>query len=70
MKREPVESSALRSLGYDEENEILEVEILDIVRIYQYKNIAVQEYLNLIQAPSIGWHYNKLIKERYEYEEK
>jgi len=70
MKREPVESSALRSVGYDEENEILEVEILDTGHIYQYKNIAVQEYLNLIQAPSIGWYYNKVIKERYEYEEK
>lgn len=70
MKREPVNSSAIKSVGYDEENQILEVEILETGRVYQYKNIPINEYLTFIQAPSIGWYYNKMIKERYEYEEK
>jgi hypothetical protein len=70
MKRKPVESSALRSVGYDEENQILEVEILETGRVYQYQNVPINEYIAFIQAPSIGWYYNKMIKERYEYFEK
>jgi hypothetical protein len=44
MKREPVESSALRTVGYDEENQTLEVEIKESRRIYQYFNVPLFEY--------------------------
>ncbi len=70
MKRTSVDSSAIKSIGYDEENRILEVEILETRRVYQYQNVPINEYLAFIQAPSIGWYYNKMIKERYPYNEK
>ena len=33
MKREPVESTAIKSIGYNEDKQILEVEILETGRV-------------------------------------
>jgi hypothetical protein len=69
MKRKPVNSSALKSVGYNEEKRILEVEILETGRTYQYKDVPLEEYVSFMEAPSLGIYYNKVIKDKYEYDE-
>jgi hypothetical protein len=69
MKREPVESTAIKSIGYNEDKQILEVEILDTGRVYKYFNVPLEEYLDFLDAKSLGEYYNRVIKENYEYRE-
>lgn len=69
MKREPVESTAIKSIGYNEDKKLLEVEILETGRIYQYKDVSVEEYLDFMDAPSLGEYYNRQIRDKYEYRE-
>ncbi len=69
MKREPVESSAIKSIGYNEDKKLLEVEILETGRIYKYFDVPLEEYLDFMDAKSLGEYYNRVIKEKYEYRE-
>ncbi len=69
MKRKPVNSSALKSVSYIKEKNLLEVEILETGSLYQYKNVPLEEYLSFMEAPSLRVYYNKVIKEKYEYNE-
>ena len=69
MKREPVESTAIKSIGYNEDKQILEVEILETGRVYKYFNVPLEEYMDFIDAKSLGEYYNRVIKENYEYKE-
>ncbi len=69
MKREPVESSAIKSIGYNEDKKLLEVQILETGRIYQYKEVPLEEYLDFLDAHSLGKYYNMNIKEKYDYKE-
>ncbi len=65
MKRTPVNSSAIKSVGYDEENKIIEVEILGTGEVYQYKNVSLEEYIEFKEEPSLGTYYNKVFKGRH-----
>ncbi|MEJ7821108.1 MAG: KTSC domain-containing protein [Chitinophagaceae bacterium] len=69
MKREPVESIAIKSIGYNEDKKLLEVEILETGRIYKYFDVPLEEYMDLLDAKSLGEYYNRVIKEKYEYKE-
>ncbi len=69
MKREPVESTAIKSIGYNEDKQILEVEILETARVYKYFNVPLEEYMDFLDAKSLGEYYNRVIKENYEYRE-
>ena len=69
MKREPVTSSAIKSIGYNEDKQILEVEILETGRIYKYFNVPLDEYMDFLDAKSLGEYYNRVIKVKYEYRE-
>lgn len=69
MKREPVESTAIKSIGYNEDKHLLEVEILETGRVYQYKNVSLEEYQDFLDAKSLGEYYNRVIKDNYEYRE-
>ena len=69
MKREPVESTAIKSIGYNEDKQILEVEILDTGRVYKYFNVPLEEYMDFLDAKSLGEYYNRVIKEKYECRE-
>ncbi len=69
MKRELVESSAIKSIGYNEDKQLLEIEVLGTGRIYQYKDVPLEEYFDFMDAKSLGEYYNRVIKENYEYRE-
>lgn len=68
MKRIPIESSSINSIGYDIAEQILEIEFTRGT-IYQYKNVPPEEVLGLIFAESIGSFFHKNIKYDYEYYE-
>jgi len=66
MERNPVESSNLKSIGYDPDEEILEIEFKG-GSLYQYFKIPLSVYLDLLAAPSKGHFLNVAIKEAYRF---
>ena len=63
MERQEVDSSSIDSIGYDEENQILEIEFHD--GVYQYKNVPEYVYLDMITSGAIGSFFNEDIKHEY-----
>lgn len=66
MRRRPVESSALLSVGYDERSRILEVEFVS-GEIYRYFDVDKAEAEALLRAGSMGRYLNEEIKPRHRY---
>jgi len=56
----------MRSIGYDPDNEILEIELRN-GGIYQYFQVPAEEYDSLINAESIGRYFAKIIKTEYRF---
>ena len=67
MKRAPVDSSAVVSVGYDESQQILELEYID-GDVYQYFDVPKAVHRALLDAPSIGQFVNAEIKGTFQYE--
>ena len=67
MERQQVESSNLTSIGYDEGNEILEVEFKH-GGIYQYFNVPLDVIEELMNADSHGKYFSANIRNDYEYQ--
>jgi len=61
MKRQQVTSSNLASVGYDEENSVLEIEF-NHGGIYQYFDVPVRIFTNLMNASSHGQYFDRVIK--------
>jgi hypothetical protein len=53
--------SLLRSVGYDPDQQLLEVELQD-GKIYQYTDIPEQTYRGLMGADSLGRYFNYNIR--------
>ena len=68
MEREQVSSSNLKSIGYDINTSILEVEFKN-GRVYQYFNVPINVYNALINASSVGKYLNSNIVGVYKYTE-
>ena len=70
MKREPVQSTAIVSVGYDKETCILEVE-LSTGRVYEYYAVPLKVYKEFMTPPggSMGRYYNAWIRNGYPYKE-
>lgn len=66
MKRKSVESSNIKSIGYNESKRFLEIEF-SRGDIYQYLDVPVKEYINLINAESIGKYFWTHIRNIYGY---
>lgn len=64
MERQTVRSSNLSSVGYDEENEILEVEFHH-GGIYQYSNLPSYVHEELMDASSHGVYFSANIRDKY-----
>ncbi|MDO9579555.1 MAG: KTSC domain-containing protein [Bacteroidales bacterium] len=67
MKRDPVESSNLASVGYDADNKILEIEF-NHGGVYQYFDVPQDVYDELMDADSYGKYFVHNIKDEYEYD--
>lgn len=64
MHREPVISSNLHSVGYDETNNVLEIEF-NSGGIYQYYNVPQSVYRGLMNASSHGKYFHAHIKDKF-----
>jgi hypothetical protein len=67
--RRPVESSLIRSIGYDLPSSILEVEFVEGGRLYEYYDVPLSVYSRLMGAESIGAYFNEYIRDMYAYQE-
>ncbi|WP_197037195.1 KTSC domain-containing protein [Flavobacterium sp. ZB4P23] len=66
IKRIPVASSNIASVGYDAENNILEIEFHHGA-VYQYFDVQEDVYEELMNVPSQGVYFTHEIKEKYSY---
>ena len=66
MKMIPVSSSMILSIGYDEELMSLRVIFLDN-SAYEYQGVSYEIYQSLLQAPSIGSYFSRIIRNQYAY---
>lgn len=66
MKRTPVSSSNLKSVGYDPITTTLEIEFLS-GRVYQYYGVSQLVYNQLMAASSHGSFFNAYIRDNYRY---
>ncbi|MHA6639489.1 KTSC domain-containing protein [Stutzerimonas frequens] len=67
MKRVVVSSSSLRALGYDPEQQVLEVEFSSGA-LYRYEAVPPEAVHALLEADSLGRHFNQVFKpQHYRY---
>lgn len=66
MKRTEVESSMIRSVGYDPDARVLEIEF-NSDQVYQYFDVPSEEYEGLMQAESHGRYFLANIRDVYGY---
>lgn len=66
MKRVPVNSSNLRSVGYNSSSRVLEIEFHS-GGIYQYFDVPESIYEGLMAAESHGKYFHNCIKDKYLY---
>jgi len=64
MRRKPVESEAIKSVGYDRKRHLLEVEFHS-GEVYEYTGVPEEEYISFMNAPSLGQYLNTIIKKDY-----
>ncbi len=64
MKRIPISSDFILSVGYDKSNHLLEIEFIDET-IYQYLTISEKLYTSLLKSKSKKGFYEKKIKGKH-----
>ncbi len=64
MRRTPVSSTNLASVGYDPGSKILEIEFRQ-GSVYQYSNVPKSVYHGLMNAASHGSFFHSHIRDRY-----
>ncbi len=68
MRRQPVESSMLRSAGYDPAQAVLELEFNN-GRIYQYPDVPQEVFNELLESESKGRYFLDAIDDVYAYQQ-
>lgn len=66
MRRTPVDSSVIASVGYAPRSKILEVEF-QTGFIYQYYDVPRRIHDALMSAKSIGSFFNREIRDKYRF---
>jgi hypothetical protein len=66
MKRIPVSSSSILSIGYDAEIQTLEIEFVG-GGVYQYFDVTQATHQALMASDSLGRFVNTKVKEHYRY---
>ena len=69
IKRIPVESSNIASVGYDKETQVLEIEFHH-GGVYQYVDVPNEVYEGLMNSPSQGAYFAHELKQKYSYHKK
>lgn len=68
MKREPVDSSMFASIGYDPDQQILELEF-NSGKVYQYFDVPLETYQEMMASSSKGGFFRAEINDFFEYSE-
>jgi KTSC domain len=66
MNRNPVSSSNIAGVGYDETSQTLEIEFTS-GSIYQYYNVGAELFRQLMDAPSKGQFLHSYIRNAYPF---
>jgi hypothetical protein len=66
MLRQEVNSSELRSVGYELDISVLEAEFHS-GEIYQYLDVPAELVLKLLEAESIGRYFNAHIRSKFKF---
>jgi hypothetical protein len=61
MERQPVKSTNVKSVGYDAEEKVLEVEFKS-GGIYQYAGVQPEMYAELLEADSVGRFISQVVR--------
>ena len=64
MDRQPVQSTILRSVGYDTDKKNMEIEFHSGL-IYQYSSVPSKVYADLISAPAVGKFFSDKVRNRF-----
>ncbi len=68
MKRIAVTSRSLRALGYDPDQQVLEVEFRN-GSVYRYEQVPAEVVQALLEADSMGRYFNQVFKpQHYRYQ--
>jgi hypothetical protein len=67
VKRAPVRSSVLRSIGYDHAKSVLEVEFVTRL-VYRYLRVPHAKFRLLMNAESKGRYFNAHIRDHYDFQ--
>ena len=67
MRRVPVESEALRGVGYDAIRRVLEIEFHS-GEVYRYFDVPGSVHAGLMGAESHGEYFSQHVRDRFEYE--
>jgi KTSC domain len=68
MLRHEVDSSELRSVGYDAAASLLEAEFHS-GEVYQYFDVPAELVLELLEADSLGRYFNARIRSRFKFKQ-
>lgn len=66
MDRQSVESSHIHSIGYEPDEQIMEVKFKDH-SVYQYSEVPEHLYIGIMQAESKGGYLHQRIKGKFNY---
>jgi hypothetical protein len=66
MNSTVVESTTLATVAYDEVRELLRLEFRSRA-IYQYSGVPAAVHEGLLQAPSMGSYFNRVIRGQFPY---
>ncbi len=66
MKMTAVDSTTLRTIGYDAERQLLQIEFQNR-SLYQYFDVPAAVYEELLQAPSKGTYFNQSIRPKFDF---
>jgi hypothetical protein len=66
VRRVPVESRAIASVGYDPAGNVLELEFVE-GDVYQYFLVPASVHRELMAADSLGNFFRLNVRDRYEY---
>lgn len=68
IRRHPVSSSQIKSIGYDPTTKSMDVEFNNSGRVYRYHDVPPEKHAALMAADSIGSHLSAHIKGAHRYE--
>jgi hypothetical protein len=61
MTRTPVDSSQIKTVGYDASSRVMHVEFQD-GEVYAYQNVLPHQHQQLMTADSVGSHFHARFK--------